>query len=80
MCLSTGGQQLAKRWPRTAALLVRCTLCMPDMRHALVRGRRVMILVKAGAPVDATIDSLIPLLENGDIIIDGGNEWCVRAS
>jgi 6-phosphogluconate dehydrogenase (decarboxylating) len=39
--------------------------------------RRVMILVKAGAPVDATIDSLMPLLEAGDIIIDGGNEWCV---
>ena len=35
-----------------------------------------MILVKAGAPVDATIDSLMPLLEEGDIIIDGGNEWC----
>ncbi len=34
-----------------------------------------MILVKAGAPVDATIESLIPLLEPGDIIIDGGNEW-----
>lgn len=37
--------------------------------------RRVMILVKAGAPVDATISSLMPLLEPGDIIIDGGNEW-----
>ena len=34
-----------------------------------------MILVKAGAPVDATISQLIPLLEKGDIIIDGGNEW-----
>jgi 6-phosphogluconate dehydrogenase len=34
-----------------------------------------MILVKAGSPVDATIDNLIPLLEKGDIIIDGGNEW-----
>lgn len=39
--------------------------------------RRVMFLVKAGAPVDATIDSLIPLLEKGDIMIDGGNEWSV---
>lgn len=34
-----------------------------------------MILVKAGAPVDATIDTLLPLMEEGDIIIDGGNEW-----
>lgn len=37
--------------------------------------RRVIILVKAGAPVDATIASLAPLMEKGDIIIDGGNEW-----
>ena len=33
------------------------------------------MLVKAGAPVESTIDLLIPLLEKGDIIIDGGNEW-----
>ena len=37
--------------------------------------RRVMMLVKAGAPVESTIDLLMPLLEKGDIIIDGGNEW-----
>lgn len=35
--------------------------------------RRVMIMVKAGAPVDAVIDQLKPLLAKGDIIIDGGN-------
>ncbi len=35
--------------------------------------RRVMIMVKAGGPVDAVIDQLKPLLEKGDIIIDGGN-------
>ena len=35
--------------------------------------RRVMLMVKAGKPVDAVIDQLIPLLEPGDIIIDGGN-------
>lgn len=34
-----------------------------------------MMLVKAGAPVESTIDLLVPLLEKGDIIIDGGNEW-----
>ena len=39
----------------------------------LKRPRRVMLLVKAGQPVDDFIDSLIPLLEPGDIIIDGGN-------
>lgn len=40
---------------------------------SLARPRRVMLMVKAGAPVDATIESLVPLLEAGDIIIDGGN-------
>ncbi len=40
---------------------------------SLKRPRRVMIMVKAGAPVDAVIDQLKPLLEPGDIIIDGGN-------
>lgn len=35
--------------------------------------RRVMLMVKAGEPVDQTIQQLLPLLETGDIIIDGGN-------
>ncbi len=43
---------------------------------SLKRPRRIVILVKAGAPTDAVIDSLTPLLEKGDIVIDGGNaEW-----
>ena len=40
---------------------------------ALKRPRRVMLMVKAGDPVDEFIDLLVPLLEKGDIIIDGGN-------
>ncbi|KAI8095694.1 6-phosphogluconate dehydrogenase, decarboxylating [Thamnidium elegans] len=39
----------------------------------LIRPRKVMLLVKAGAAVDAFIDQLLPFLEEGDIIIDGGN-------
>lgn len=39
----------------------------------LERPRKVMLMVKAGSPVDATIQQLVPLLEPGDIIIDGGN-------
>lgn len=39
----------------------------------LKKPRRVMLLVKAGPPVDQFIDQLIPHLEPGDIIIDGGN-------
>ena len=41
----------------------------------LKRPRRIMIMVKAGAPVDAVIDGLVPLLEPGDILIDGGNSF-----
>ena len=39
----------------------------------LKRPRRVMLMVKAGDPVDEFIQHLVPLLERGDIIIDGGN-------
>jgi len=41
--------------------------------ESLARPRKVQIMVKAGGPVDAVIESLIPLLDEGDIIIDGGN-------
>ncbi len=40
---------------------------------SLDRPRKVMLLVKAGGAVDAFIDQVLPLLEDGDIIIDGGN-------
>jgi len=41
--------------------------------QGLSRPRKIIILVKAGGPTDAVINSLLPLLEQGDIIIDGGN-------
>ncbi len=40
---------------------------------SLKRPRKIMLMVKAGPAVDAMIDALLPLLEPGDIIIDGGN-------
>jgi 6-phosphogluconate dehydrogenase len=46
---------------------------LEDLVSKLARPRRVMLMIKAGQPVDDTIDVLIPLLEPGDIIIDGGN-------
>ena len=46
---------------------------LAEMVASLKRPRRVMMMVKAGAAVDETIKQLIPLLEPGDIIIDGGN-------
>jgi 6-phosphogluconate dehydrogenase len=39
----------------------------------LKRPRRIMLMVKAGTPVDDNISQLLPLLQPGDIIIDGGN-------
>jgi 6-phosphogluconate dehydrogenase len=42
---------------------------------SLERPRRVIMLIKAGKPVDATISLLRQHLEPGDLIIDGGNEW-----
>ncbi|KAJ1649223.1 phosphogluconate dehydrogenase (decarboxylating) gnd1 [Dispira simplex] len=44
-----------------------------ELCRKLKRPRKVMLLVKAGSAVDAFIDSLVPHLEKGDIIIDGGN-------
>ena len=44
-----------------------------EMCSKLKSPRRVMIMVKAGDVVDKTIDSIVPFLEKGDIIIDGGN-------
>lgn len=46
---------------------------LEEFVHQLKRPRRIMLMVKAGEPVDEFIDLCLPLLERGDIIIDGGN-------
>jgi 6-phosphogluconate dehydrogenase len=43
--------------------------------RSLKRPRRIVMLIKAGAPVDWTMDQFKPFLEPGDILIDGGNSW-----
>lgn len=48
---------------------------LADFVSSLEKPRKVMIMVKAGAPVDAVIGQLVPLLEPGDLIIDGGNSF-----
>jgi 6-phosphogluconate dehydrogenase len=48
-------------------------LTLEEFVASLARPRKMMIMVKAGAPVDAVIAQLLPLLEEGDCIIDGGN-------
>lgn len=49
------------------------TKSIKELIDSLKSPRKVMLMVKAGKPVDAFIDMLIPHMENGDIIIDGGN-------
>ncbi|MBQ9510658.1 MAG: decarboxylating NADP(+)-dependent phosphogluconate dehydrogenase [Clostridia bacterium] len=49
------------------------TYSLEELVASLAKPRKVMMMVKAGAPVDEFIDKLIPLLDEGDIIIDGGN-------
>src|ERR1700750_431732 len=44
-----------------------------DFVAALEKPRRIIVMVKAGAPVDGVIEELTPLLDEGDIIIDAGN-------
>ena len=48
---------------------------LEELAAALPRPRRVLLMVKAGKPVDAVIAELLPHLEPGDILIDGGNSW-----
>jgi 6-phosphogluconate dehydrogenase len=49
------------------------TKSIEELVSALAKPRKVMLMVKAGAVVDSFIDMLVPLLEPGDVIIDGGN-------
>src|SRR6202171_2968265 len=58
---------------RTAGKQVIPTKSPEEFIHSLERPRKVILLVKAGAPVDWTIDQIKPFMEQGDIIIDGGN-------
>jgi len=48
---------------------------LQELVDSLTKPRKVMLMVKAGAPVDATIEALAPLLDEGDLIIDGGNSF-----
>lgn len=48
---------------------------LEEMVEKLATPRKIFIMVQAGKAVDAVIDSLVPLLSKGDIIIDGGNSY-----
>ena len=48
---------------------------LEELVGSLKAPRKILMMVKAGPPVDQLIDSLVPLLSNGDILIDGGNSF-----
>ncbi len=48
---------------------------MRDFVAAVARPRRIMMMIKAGKPVDLVLEQLVPLLDDGDIVIEGGNSW-----
>lgn len=51
------------------------TETLQELVDSLEKPRRILVMVKAGAPVDAVIEQLTPLLDEDDIIIDGGNSY-----
>ncbi len=54
---------------------ITATYSMEEFVASLKKPRKMMIMVKAGRPVDIVIQQLLPLLDEGDIIIDGGNSY-----
>lgn len=48
---------------------------LKDFLASLKRPRKIMLMIMAGAPVDSMLDQLLPILDTGDIIIDGGNSY-----
>ncbi|PLR86039.1 phosphogluconate dehydrogenase (NADP(+)-dependent, decarboxylating) [Bacillus canaveralius] len=53
------------------------TYSMEEFVQSLEIPRKILLMVKAGGPTDATIEQLKPLLDKGDIVIDGGNTFFV---
>jgi 6-phosphogluconate dehydrogenase len=51
------------------------TKTLPEFVRSLARPRRMLMMIKAGEPVDEMLGKLAPLLDPGDIVIDGGNSF-----
>ena len=49
------------------------TTTLQDLAGALERPRRILLMIPAGAPIDQSLSGLVPYLESGDVVIDGGN-------
>src|SRR6266536_1521884 len=81
--LAVMGQNLARTAARTRELIdgfgdegpFTPTYSTEDLVGSLERPRRILIMVKAGPPVDAVIDEIAPHLDAGDVLIDGGNSF-----
>lgn len=58
---------------RAKGLNIIGTHSLEELVASLEKPRRVMLMIKSGQPVDSMIETLLPLLDDGDIIIDGGN-------
>jgi len=58
---------------RTEGKQIEAAYDIDEFVASSARPRKVFLMVKAGAPTDALIDTLLPLLEPGDILMDGGN-------
>ena len=54
---------------------LRAARTLPDLVAGLIAPRVVVLMVSAGAPVDAVLADLVPLLGRGDVVVDGGNSW-----
>lgn len=48
---------------------------LKELTHSLIRPRKVMLMIQAGRAVDTVIEQLTPFLEEGDMILDGGNSF-----
>ncbi|MCR6719296.1 MAG: NAD(P)-binding domain-containing protein [Chitinophagaceae bacterium] len=67
------GRQLEEA--ATPGTTVKAVQNLSDLVAGLEKPRKIIVLVPAGRPVDAVIEEISPLLEEGDILIDGGNSY-----
>lgn len=60
---------------RAVGKRITSTYTLEELINALERPRRILLMVKAGKPVDEIIQQIAPLLDKGDLLIDGGNSF-----
>lgn len=57
---------------------LKATYSVEEFVNAIEKPRRIVLMVKAGKGTDATIQSLLPHLDQGDVLIDGGNTFFLK--